>query len=430
VKIWLICAYGPIPGEGWRDYRYTMIGEALAREGHDVIWWTSGFSHHFKQFRSKEWEDRPAGAGFLIRMVPAFGYARNISLARVWHELLFAGRVYLRSRREPRPDLIIAADPPPTIGRMAAWLARRSKCPLIFDVMDLWPELFSLALPRRLRAWAPAIFSPLYALRKGNHAQADGLIALCESYRAMMAGQILRRGAVPSAAIFNGIDVAAFRSAMTDPSRGVDLPPLADGAVRAVYAGTLGENYDVITLIKAAEILDRDDVHIQIVVAGVGPLLPLLKNSIRERQLKSLIYVGSLLPQQLPWLYSQCDIGISAYGSASTVAMPDKVYDYMAAGLPIVNSLRGELAELLEAGNIGLPYVAGDAESLVAALRKLTYDRQLRREMAKRSLQAGNDFDRYAQYGVLPDLIQRVRQHYAEAHRLSGQRARALFTRL
>jgi hypothetical protein len=39
--IWLFNPYGPIPGEAWRDYRFTMIAETLAAEGHHVIWWTA-----------------------------------------------------------------------------------------------------------------------------------------------------------------------------------------------------------------------------------------------------------------------------------------------------------------------------------------------------------------------------------------------------
>ncbi len=414
MTIWLINAYGPIPGEGWRDYRYTIIGETLAKAGHSVIWWTSSFSHHFKRFRSREWEDRLVAASFVIRLVPASGYTRNISLARVWNELLFAWRIYLRTRKEPRPDLIIAADPPSTIGRVAVWLARRGKCPLVFDVMDLWPELFALALPKGLRKWGPLIFSPLSALRKHNHARADGLIALCESYRVTMITQLPERNKLPSAAIFNGIDVAAFRSIMRQPLDGIDLPPKAKNAVRAVYAGSLGENYDIITLMKAAEILGRSAVPIQIVIAGVGPLLESLKAFIREKQLNNLIYVGCLSPEQLPSLYNLCNIGISAYCPASTVSMPDKAYDYMAAGLPIVNSLRGELEGILQAGQIGLQYVAGDAESLAFALTKLACDRALMERMAQQSLAAGGIFDRDVQFGALPDLIQCACRQYEQ----------------
>lgn len=419
MTIWLINAYGPIPGEGWRDYRYTIIGETLAAGGHEVIWWTSSFSHHFKVFRSRQWEDRVAGDSFRIRLVPGSGYKRNISLARVWNEFTFAWRVYMRARRGPRPDLIIVAEPPATIGRMAIWVAHRWKCPLIFDVADLWPELFALALPKVLRRWTRLIFFPLFEMRRRNHDRADGLLAVCESYRASMMAQTSRRRHIPSATIFIGIDITGFRSSMKNPLEGVDLPAKAENVVRAVYAGSLGENYDIKTLMKAAEILEQSAVPVQIVVAGVGPMVSPLKKFIRERRLKSLAYVGSLTPEQLPSLYGRCDIGISAYGPASTVGMPVKVYDYMAAGLPIVNSLKGEIAEFIETHQIGVSYMPGDPESLAAALQRLALDRQFRSKMAQQSFETGNEFDLHVQYGILPELVESIRNANGNTSRAS-----------
>jgi len=408
VKIWLINAYGPIPLEGWRDYRYTIIGNVLSAAGHDVLWWTSNFSHHFKRFRSEGWEDRTLSPRFRIRLVPTPGYSRNIGLARLRNELAFICRTYMRARREGRPDCIVVTDPPQTVGRLGVWLAGRWHCPLIFDVMDLWPELFALALPRRLRGLAPIIFSPMYLARKRNYSHADGLIALSQSYTDKMLAEVPRLRAAPVATVFNGIDVEAFREAMRESANGLHLPNKGAGEIWAVYAGSLGENYDVSTLMEAAVLLENRGVAIRILVAGDGPRAAALQAFVRERQLGNLIYLGSVSKGCLPGLYRQCDIGISAYGPSSTVAMPDKAYDYMAAGLPMVNSLRGELAALIDARQCGLNYAAGDPLSLAATFETLATDHNLRRAMARSSFEAGNDFDRRAQYGCLPALVEKV----------------------
>ena len=54
MKIYLSNPYGTIPGENWREYRFFLLAKSLAEKGHDVVWFTSTFSHHFKIQRSKK----------------------------------------------------------------------------------------------------------------------------------------------------------------------------------------------------------------------------------------------------------------------------------------------------------------------------------------------------------------------------------------
>jgi glycosyltransferase involved in cell wall biosynthesis len=408
VTIWLLCAYGPIPGEHWRDHRYTIIGKALSAAGHDVIWWTANFSHHFKRFRSSNWEDRKVGERFCIRLVPTSGYSRNISFGRLRYELLFAWRTYRRALDESRPDCIMVTDPPQVVGRISIWLARRFKCPVVFDAMDLWPELFSLALPAGLRVLAPVLFSPLYLLRRRNYVHAAAVVSLCETYRRVVLRHIPAPRHVTSMTIFNGIDVAQFRESMQRLAQVPGLPLKGTGEVWAIYAGSLGVNYDLLTLMEAAAMLEQHGASMRIVVAGEGPLAVALKAFIRDRSLRNLTYLGSLSPDDLALVYKQCDVGICPYGPLSNVAMPDKAYDYMAAGLPLVNSLKGELADYIQTQRIGLPYRAGDPSSLTDSLERIVDDPSGRHEMAARSRDCAMQFDRRREYGRLVDLIGEV----------------------
>ena len=75
MRVWLINPYGPIPGEGWRDYRFTLAARALAARGHDVTWFTAAFDHHTKRMRTAA----PPG----IELIETPAYSRNISLARL-----------------------------------------------------------------------------------------------------------------------------------------------------------------------------------------------------------------------------------------------------------------------------------------------------------------------------------------------------------
>src|SRR5690606_25873676 len=77
--IWIFNPFDDVPGEG-KPQRYWRVAEELARRGHEVVWWSSDFSH-----RRKDRRKAPDGAEipFAIRLVATPPYQRNISLARI-----------------------------------------------------------------------------------------------------------------------------------------------------------------------------------------------------------------------------------------------------------------------------------------------------------------------------------------------------------
>jgi len=411
MKIWLINPYGPIPGEGWREYRFTMIGKVLAENGHQVTWWTANFSHHFKRFRSVGWIDLTVSPNFRIRIVPTLGYQKHIGLSRIRFEILYAWKMYHRAKRESPPDCIIAADPPQTTGFLAVRLSKRFRVPVVLDVLDLWPEIFVLAFPRLLKPLVPIICYPIYILRRYNLRRADAVTSSCDTNL-----EVVKKEAhhlQKASTIFIGIDVIAFRALIREIG---NLSPAImqktgikdSGEVWAVYAGTLGNNYDIHTLLQVADHLKRRKSRIRILIAGEGPLRKLVTDFIETQRLTNLVYLGKLGPEELIQLYQLCDIGLCTYGPDSTVGMPVKAYDFMAAGLPIVNSLRGELEKFLRENQIGIQYVAGDANSLATAIEELASDPDKRRAMAENSYKAAMMFDKKTQYPKFIDVLQQV----------------------
>lgn len=421
MNIWLINPYGPIPGEGWRDYRFKMIGETLAQYGHQVMWWTANFSHHFKRFRSKGWNDLEVSPNFRIRLVPTTGYQKHMGLGRIRFELLFAWRVYHRAMKESPPECIIGVDPPQTIGFLAVRLARRFRARLILDVMDLWPELFVLAFPRLLRPLTPIILYPLYVLRRHNLRRVDAVTSLCDTYLEVAKREAPRLQQALCVTIFNGIDVAAFRAMnrqVGKTSAGLmrKTGEKTSNEVWAVYAGTLGNNYDIETLLQAAVHLEQRTNQVKILIAGEGPLRERVTHFITLHRPTNLIYLGKLNSEELIELYQVCDIGLCAYGVESNVAMPDKAYDYMAAGLPIINSLRGELEEFLHDYQIGIQYVAGDPNSLADAIEWMAVNKEQRQIIARNSYNAAMQFDKHVQYQKFVGLIEKLLQDDSQAY--------------
>jgi glycosyltransferase involved in cell wall biosynthesis len=410
MRIWLINPYGPIPSEAWRTYCFPLIAEVLSAEGHEVTWWTSNFAHHFKKFRSDDWLDVDAWDNFRIRLVPTTGYRKNIGVGRVVRDAVFALRTYRRGRTEPRPDLIIHSESPLTFGFAGQRLADHHGCPSIYHQMDLWPELIVDAVPSRFRSLAEMALWPVYAVRKRTYGRLSAATALAKPYLDAVLKEAPELRLKPNAVIYNGIDVPAFRAKMhsieVPASR---FPPKREGDLWAVFAGSLGPSYDIGVMCDVARSLAAMGSSIRIVIAGDGPLRHLVEATSRgETGAANLHYVGQLSPVELAALYSRCDIGLCAYSASSNVEMPDKIYDYTAAGLPVLVSLRGEVADVVADNRIGLSYQGGSSEDLLRKLLAITSDNGTMTAMSEASCGLGMRFDKNVQYQKFIEVIDRL----------------------
>ena len=383
MNVWLINPYGPLPGEGWRDYRFTLIAKALAGRGHRVTWWTASFAHQTKRFRSRRREKLETSERFAIELVPTPSYRSNIGAGRLWFEYAFAQRLEQFARSASPPDVIVAADPPQFSGAAGRRLAARHHATLVIDCLDLWPELFVSASSAPLRPFVRAAVQPLFALRRRNLRAAALTIAVAEPYRAVAE----REGARRSITIPIGVDVRAIA-----PS----AERRAGARLTVVYAGTLGEAYDLMTVIKAFAMLKRDAVPLDLVVAGQGPAEARLRAEVGRASLGNVRFAGVIDAAGLSSLYRTADIGLAPYLADSTVALPVKFFDYLAAGLPIVTSISTDLR------GAAAQYEPGNSQSLRDALRSLAADANRRHAMstAARELAAEFDarilYDRYA----------------------------------
>jgi len=405
-KIWLFNPYGPLPGEGWREYSYVTIGSVLAQAGHHVVWWTSNFSHHFKAVRSRGWEDHALPSGLVIRLVPTPAYRHNIGFGRLWRDFLFGLRAYRRALSLDAPDIILTSEPATMAGFAGPRLAGKTGAVLLYDQMDLWPELIVGALPRSLQSLGHLLLSPIYSYRRKIFARLDGAMALARPYLDSVTRSLPEGRSLPELIVYNGIDVPAFRRLM----RGAlpdDIDLLFDRpGLKAIFAGSLGPSYDVEPMLSAARKLASAGSTISLYIAGDGPGRQKVEAAAAECQ--NLVYLGKVPTELLPRIYARCDVGLASYSERSNVEMCDKFYDYTAAGLAIVNSLEGEVAQWIESFKLGLQYRAGDTQSLTQALTKLASDPVSLSASRAASWAIAMEFDRNVQHAQLLPWLERV----------------------
>ena len=404
--IWLVNPYGPIEGENWREYSFNQFGKFLSAKGYKVIWWTASFSHHFKKQRSQGWKDVVVNDYFIIRLVPTTSYTKNFGIGRMYKDFVFGINASKGFKDETKPDLIIAAENPITMGNPSYKYAKKNNIPMIYDQMDIWPEFIVSNLKKPLSTIADVLFIPVCKRRKKIYDSLSGSIALGKHYLEFMHEVSPGLKNKPHALVYNGIDVKEFRSHLSDKVTIEIIPPKKPGDIWCVFAGTLGPSYDIGGIIECAERCSKSGLdNFKFIIAGSGPFESELRES--ERKISNLIYIGKLLPKDLIPVYGKCDIGLSTYSAGSNVDMCDKFYDYTAAGLAILNSLTGEISEHISNKGLGENYIANNTESMWDALMRLKDQQDLQKRKFNSRL-AGDYFDKNIQNEKLLEVIQQL----------------------
>jgi glycosyltransferase involved in cell wall biosynthesis len=260
-----------------------------------------------------------------------------------------------------------------------------------------------------LRPLLKLLFAPVYLNRRSIYKRLDAVIALAQPYLEVPLREAPVLRSKPHTIAYNGIDVNKFRVAMNE-LRLPDglLPDKEPEEVWAVFAGSLGPSYDIFALLDVAKRLDSSNSKLKIIIAGDGPLRRHVEEYVGNTHQSHLYYVGKLSPELLAPLYKHCDIGLCAYSSRSNVEMPDKIYDYTAAGLAVVNSLCGEVMDVIQSNGIGLQYSGGDADDLFTKLEVLATDNELRASMAMKSYDIGLLYDQHVQYSKIVNVVESV----------------------
>lgn len=402
MKIWIINPYGNLPGEGWRDYRSTLLANALISKGYVVTWWVSNFEHRSKQFRSESWEEIKVNDNFNIKLVPSTSYESHISIKRVLYERNFAKNLRKKVFEiNEKPDLIILAEPALFISDIVLDIVNRFKVPLLVDILDLWPELFNIILPNKLNFLGKFLLAPLYWRRNKLFRAADGIVGATNDYLKVATSV---NNTKFRKVVYLGIDLTEKKKDSNSFFNSLNLVK-DKKELWVIYAGTLGDNYDIKTIIECAKKIETQNLFIKIFIAGDGPLSFFLEEQIELNNLEQIIYLGRMEINDLVFFYSKCDIALSSYVNGSTVSMPVKAFDYLAAGLPLVNSLNRELGDFVNTYKIGLQYQSENFEDMFNCLIYLYENPVELNNMKLNAKELAKRFDVQIQYENYVNLV-------------------------
>lgn len=386
-RIWLINIGEPLPTvlAGERRLRMGLLAETLAAQGHEVVWWSSTFDHNYKR-QIVDFEQRVSvREGLALELLRAMAYTRNVSVRRFVNHFQIARRFEARARAAQPPHVILCTVPTIELAAAAVAYGRGAGVPVIVDVRDLWPDIFVDIFPKIGQPLARLLLDPLFRAADRALAGADAITAVSKTY---LEWGLRRAGraASPRDRVFplGYPRPSAAASAREAAGRSLALRGVDAEKHLLWFVGMFGRTYDLSTVIGAARRLGAQGVDaVQFVLSGAGDKDERWRAE--AAGLSNVVFTGWVTAAEIEYLLSAGWAGLVAYAPGAPQSLPNKIFEYMSGGLPILSSLVGEAEDLLARHGLGITYRAGDADSLTAAILALLQDPARHRAMSEAS---------------------------------------------
>jgi glycosyltransferase involved in cell wall biosynthesis len=379
VHVWLLKDGENLPIQaGARKMRMWMLADRLLARGHSIVWWSSTFSHQRRTLLFDADADVDAGDRLRLRLLHANAYRRNVSWERYRHHRHVARRFRIAARTAARPDVIVSAFPTVELTYEAAKYAERNRIPFIVDVRDLWPDIIVEKSPAVLRPVARLGVRGMACQRRWAFRRASSLVATSERYLSWAAERRGTRVSASDRVFLLGAEsspVAQTSSALVDRIRHT-----LHGKTTFVFIGSFGRSYELSLLADAARRLwTQGHRQMHFVLAGVGEGFDAIRAVTKD--LPNVSLPGWMNQDELDQLLREAHVGLVPCISVSGT-IPNKVFDYLSAGLPLISSLEGEMEGIIHTNDIGLSYRCGDVDGFCRAAIHLGSNPALRRRQA------------------------------------------------
>jgi glycosyltransferase involved in cell wall biosynthesis len=342
--------------------RHHEIAQYLTSHGHRVTIIASPVSYLTGKNQREQTPSERQESGSGITMLRAYTYpALHRSFAhRVFSFLSFMISSFFIGLTVRDVDLVWGTSPP-IFQSLTAWaLARLKRASFLLEIRDLWPA-FAIAVGV-LRQ--PTLVRASEWLEHFLYRHADRVVVNSPGFIA----HVLAGGAMDVELVPNGSDVTMF-----DPqAKGKNFRQIheLEGKFIALYAGAHGMSNDLGIVLSAAQMLE-DHSDITFVLIGDGKEKPALEAQAKDLGLENLKFIPPAPKKEMPDVLAAANVCIAILKPIPLYATvyPNKVFDYMAAGRPVVLAMEGVIREVIEAAEAGIAIPPGDPTALANAVR-------------------------------------------------------------
>jgi glycosyltransferase involved in cell wall biosynthesis len=260
-------------------------------------------------------------------------------------------------------DTVLASTPPVTSPVVGWILSKVRRARFILEVRDLQPESSTDFGNLNMSFFTRTIRNVMHWLYR----KADGIVSVTDGISDYMASIGIPRHRIVT--VKSGVSNEFIDS----DSNGIRKKFGWDDKFLVVYSGTLGWVRPLEAVVEAArQVADQPNIHF--VFVGEGQKREALQNMVRDYGLKNVSFTGPQPLETIPYFLKASDVLVETLKEVpvAKMAFPSKMYEYMAAGRPIIFGARqGEAIRELEAAGGALTYPSDSPENLTEIILKL-----------------------------------------------------------
>ena len=339
------------------NFRINDFAKAFIEKGHEITVLTATPDYPegkiYKGYgvfkRSKEiWE------GIKIYRAPVItrGKGKSLRLFLNYLSFILTGSLYAIFLRRKKIDLIFVFEPSPiTIGIPAIVVKKLKKIPLIFWVLDLWPESVWAAGNLKTNL-IPKLLIPMVKFIYNN---CDKILVSSMGFISSIVDKGIGEEKI---SYFPQWAEKIFQPIISEEELPVNL---LDG-FKIMFAGNIGEAQDFESVLNAAELLkDYEDIHW--IILGDGRRSDFVKKQIEFRKLGQTFHLLGKFPLELmPYFYAKADALFLSLKDEYifSLTVPAKLQTYLACGRPVLTMLNGEGSNVVKEAKAGLTCASGD----------------------------------------------------------------------
>lgn len=350
------------------NFRINDLAQALKTRGHEVTVLTGIPNYPAGQFfkgygffgRAREtWR----GVEIVRSSLWPRGRGGGVRLGLNYLSFAWFASIVARFRLHGSFDAIFVFEVSPiTVGIPAIVASRRFNAPILFWVLDLWPE--SLIAAGGVRS--PWMLRAVDCLVKWIYRNCSRVLVQSHAF----VPEIARHGVPDSRILY----FPSWGESLFQPLQQADstlLPSLPEG-FKVLFAGNIGEAQDLPAVLKTAELL-REHADIHWLIVGDGRIAAWAKEEALRRGLSQVHFLGRHPLESMPHFYAAADALLLPLKREPIFALtiPGKLQSYLACARPILAMLDGEGARIVRESGAGFACPAGDAVGLAAQVKKL-----------------------------------------------------------